>query len=85
MFKGYKRRVIVVKDTGSRLFDSAYFVVNESAGDEGVSDMVKEANRIIAEKAFSERARRPSYGFFAFALGLASASLLLAAAALFTA
>lgn len=85
MFKGYKRRVIVVKDTGSRLFDSAYFVVNESAGDEGVSDMVKEANRIIAEKGLSNKALRPSYGFFAFALGLASASLLLAAAALFAA
>lgn len=83
MFKGYKRRVIVLKDTGSKLFDSAYFIVNENVSGEGINDMVKEATRIIGEKDPSGHRIRSAGGFFAFSLGLASASLLLAAATLF--
>ena len=82
MFKGYKRRVIVVKDTGSKMFDCAYFVLNENVSGEGVNDMVKEAVSII--EAGRQKDYHPSFakGFFAFSLGLASASLLLACATL---
>ena len=48
--KGYQKRVIYLKNTGSHIFDEAYFVVSregESAVTKG--DMVVEANRIIEE------------------------------------
>ena len=82
MLKGYKRRVIVVKDTGSRMFDSAYFVLNEGVGEEGINDMVKEATRIIGEKSAHLGSAFFARGLFAFSLGLASASLFLALSAL---
>lgn len=48
MLKGCQRRIIMVKDTGSRYFDSAYFVIKSnlppSAHD---SDMLSEAHRMI--------------------------------------
>ena len=49
--RGYQRKVIFLKDTGSHLFDEAYFVVSRK-GEEaniGKSDMIFEANRIIKE------------------------------------
>lgn len=49
--RGYQRKVIFLKDTGSHLFDEAYFVVSRR-GEEaniGKSDMILEANRIIKE------------------------------------
>ena len=49
--RGYQRKVIFLKDTGSHLFDEAYFVVSRR-GEEaniGKCDMILEANRIIKE------------------------------------
>ena len=49
--RGYQRKVIFLKDTGSHLFDEAYFVVSRK-GEEasiGKGDMIFEANRIIKE------------------------------------
>ena len=49
--KGYQKKVIFLKNTGSHLFDEAYFVVSRQ-GEEaaiGQSDMILEANRIIRE------------------------------------
>ena len=52
MLKGCSRRIIMVKDTGSRYFDSAYFVLKSdlpvTCRD---SDMLSEARRMIAECA----------------------------------
>ena len=84
MFKGYKKRVIVVKDTGSRLFDSAYFIVNENVSGENVLDMVKEASRIIEEKGLKSSRSFSVSSLFAFSLGASLCSLCLAALALFT-
>ena len=81
MLKGYKRRVVVVKDTGSSMFDSAYFVLSEGVGEDRIDDMVKEASRIIGERGSQGKARLV-YALFSFSLGLASASLLLAVSAL---
>ncbi len=79
MYKGYKRKVIVVKDTGSRLFDSAYFIVREGADEGGIKDMVEEASRIINEKT-AENACPNSYKrFFSFSLGAAFCSVIFAA------
>lgn len=49
--RGCEKRVIYLKNTGSDLFDEAYFVVShvgEIAPSESL-DMVSEANRIIDE------------------------------------
>lgn len=49
--RGYQRKVIFMKNTGSSLFDEAYFVVSPSgeAAAKEQGDMVLEANRIISE------------------------------------
>jgi hypothetical protein len=49
--RGYQRKVIFLKDTGSRLFDEAYFVISRKGEEARVeqSDMIFEANRIIRE------------------------------------
>ena len=46
--RGYQRKVIFLKDTGSHLFDEAYFVVSRKGEDAGIGkgDMILEANRI---------------------------------------
>lgn len=49
--RGYQRKVIYVKNTGSRHFEEAYFVLRpEKEGNmPSKRSMVKEANRIIKE------------------------------------
>ena len=49
--RGYQKKVIFLKDTGSHLFDEAYFVVSREGEAAHIeqSDMVFEANRIIKE------------------------------------
>ncbi len=49
--RGYQKKVIFLKDTGSHLFDSAYFIVSKKGEEAQIdqSDMVYEANRIIKE------------------------------------
>ncbi len=54
--RGYQRKIIILKSTGSEHFDEAYFIVKSDA-DEGASrlDLVKEANRIIEENFGKKR------------------------------
>jgi len=49
--RGYQKKVIFLKDTGSHLFDEAYFVVSRRGEEAQIckSDMIFEANRIIKE------------------------------------
>lgn len=49
--RGYQKKVIFLKDTGSHIFDEAYFVVSREGEAAHIeqSDMVFEANRIIKE------------------------------------
>ena len=57
--RGYQKKVIFLKDTGSHLFDEAYFVVSRK-GDEAhieQSDMIYEANRIIRESFLDHESR----------------------------
>lgn len=57
--RGYQKKVIFLKDTGSHLFDEAYFVVSRQ-GEEAMvnkSDMIFEANRIIKESLGDREAR----------------------------
>jgi hypothetical protein len=52
--RGYQRKIIHLKNTGSYLFDEAYFVLSRDGEDLhiGEDDMVKEASRIIDEKNY---------------------------------
>ncbi len=48
--KGYQKRVIYLKNTGSQIFDEAlFFVKRDGAKNTEYNDMVIEANRIIDE------------------------------------
>jgi hypothetical protein len=53
--RGYQRKVIHIKNTGSYLFDEAYFVLSRDGEDLrlGEDDMVTEANRIINDKSYT--------------------------------
>ncbi len=57
--RGYQRRVIFLKNTGSALFEEAYFVMRSGENTESKSeaDMVSEATRIIEEN-FGKRKKR---------------------------
>lgn len=59
MVKGCVRRVIHLSSTDSRLFDEAYFIMNEGADTPPPTekDMVKEANRILVEALSAEERR----------------------------
>ena len=87
--RGSEKKVIYVKDTGSKLFEEAYFVlrrgVSESADGSDAADMVREASRIVEEGRFSypatarrARLRRAVTVFFA---GVATAMACLGALA----
>ncbi len=57
--RGYQKKVIFLKDTGSHLFDEAYFVMSSKGEDAAIeqSDMVFEANRIIKESLGDNESR----------------------------
>ena len=70
--RGYQKKVIFLKNTGSHLFDEAYFVMSregESAAS-GQFDMVLEANKIINESLGDnvQRGRGKERGFISFLL-----------------
>ena len=51
MLKGCQKKIIVMKNTGSPIFEEAYFILSENAQRAHTSerDMISEANRIIRE------------------------------------
>ena len=52
MIKGCQRRIIMVKDTNSKYFDSAYFVLrNDLEPSAKDSEMMSEARRMIGSYA----------------------------------
>ena len=57
MVKGYQKRVVFLKNTGSEFFDEAYFVVCDAEHTQSDADMISEANRIVDEAgvAFGQR------------------------------
>ena len=56
MVKGCQRRIIHLKNTGSVMFEEAYFILNDKyhADEKKSEDMVREANRIIEENLCRE-------------------------------
>ena len=66
MVRGYQKRIICLKNTKSRYFDEAYFVVKEDSTNSGVphSELVEEANRIIDENYSEGEVILSSVGFW---------------------
>lgn len=57
MFKGCQRKIIMLKNTGSGIFDEAYFVIKENAtisNRVSENDMIAEANKILNENKLSD-------------------------------
>jgi len=70
--RGYQKKVIFLKNTGSHYFDEAYFVMS-SEGESAASnqfDMVLEANKIISESLGDSipEGRGKERGFISFLL-----------------
>ncbi len=83
--RGYQKRIIHLKHTGSHLFDEAYFVISPSAQTRGDPDMISEANRIIEDSIGAERkfTQNTASGFlYPFLLG-AAVSIICFSAVLF--
>ena len=49
MIKGAQKRIVVVKNTDSRIFSEAHFVLKEGGKGESNEDLLSEAKRIISE------------------------------------
>lgn len=78
MIKGCQKKIIMINDTGSDVFDQAYFIVKDNENDRKLSktDMIREANRIIEENLLGAyfcgsktNGRKKEYGRFVFFLG----------------
>ncbi|MBQ8207805.1 MAG: hypothetical protein IJZ89_03620 [Clostridia bacterium] len=94
MFKGCRKQMIVLRGTGSEIFDEAYFVLKNSGegkaqrySSEGErTAMLLEANRILEENRLGEKRHSGSYYalryalFFLGGLLLGSGSILLSLA-----
>ena len=75
MIKGCSRRMIVLKDTGSELFDEAYFMLKSGKLPKkpgGEKDFIAEASKGVADasseiKPAAKSSRKPAFflGFFA--------------------
>ena len=83
--RGSEKKIIYVRDTGSRIFEEAYFVIRRGICDEesrpSENDMVREAARIVAENgsvypATARRSRRKAK-ILSFLAGAAAASALI--------
>lgn len=55
MVKGCQRRIILLRGTGSGMFEEAYFILKPEKANAPEQLMIAEANRIIAEHAASPR------------------------------
>lgn len=87
--RGSEKRVIFVRDTGSRIFEEAYFIlrkgVSESDSPPSADEMVREAQRIVRESGstYPAAARRRKLGgrALSFLAGAASAGALIGGSA----
>lgn len=78
--RGYQKKVIYLKNTGSRHFEEAYFILREDTAKANLTgaDMIDEANRIIKENFEKERRgfiSSKKWYIVAFFVGCAVASL----------
>lgn len=73
MIKGCHKNIVFLKDTGSKLFDEAYFILKPDAIGKEEGDIILEANKIvnrICPENFNEKEKRGRFGkAVAFILG----------------
>lgn len=70
MVKGCQRRIVMLRGTGSGMFEEAYFILKPEKTDLPEQLMIVEANRIIAEHALAETPKRKTDRHARFAHGL---------------
>ncbi len=59
MVRGCQKKIIYLKNTGSEMFDEAYFIMSDRCSDESEEcDMVKEASRILGECSTHKEKKR---------------------------
>lgn len=77
MIKGCKKNLVVMKNIGSDYIDEAYFILKSElpAGAAG-ADIVKEANRIIAEYRTGKKRKHLPFSLTSFVLGAIAASVI---------
>ena len=84
--RGYQKKIVCLKNTGSSVFEEAYFVIKEDREENKKDfskkrDFIKEANRIIEENTdfyFYKRKREKIFkNAIIFGVGFLSASLML--------
>ena len=80
--RGSEKKIIYVKDTGSRIFEEAYFVIRRGMDEEdsrpSENDMVREATRLVtqsgADYPATRRRRRLRTKILFFLAGAAAAT-----------
>ncbi|MBR6513269.1 MAG: hypothetical protein IKT46_00405 [Clostridia bacterium] len=74
IYKGCEKRMIMIKNTGSELFEEAYFILStKKSSDVTSDDMIKEANRIVSENDISLPApKKPKSHITGYILGFLS-------------
>ena len=72
VYKGCEKRMIMLKNTGSDLFEEAYFILNTKRSSQvSTCDMIKEANRIIADnQMIPKREEKQRAPLFLYLLGV---------------
>ncbi len=79
MLRGYQKRVVYLKNTGSEIFKEAYFIIEDEKNTSSISTrkLVDEANRIIDENFYEKRRKifKRAIPFLAFFAGIALSSL----------
>ncbi|MBR7184421.1 MAG: hypothetical protein IKD37_02310 [Clostridia bacterium] len=82
MVKGCQRRIILLRETGSAIFEEAYFLVKPEQADASEQRMIAEANRIIEENLITRsrtgRRRKSAWqqGLWHYAAGVCSGGAL---------
>lgn len=59
--KGYQKKMIVLKNVDSEIFDEVQFILRSDPKGAGYSDIIKEAERIISESTFKEVPERSPF------------------------
>ncbi len=81
MVKGCQRQIVLLRGTGSELFEEAYFILKPEKANLPQARMITEANRIIEENTLrgkrqaNFRGRRPGERLLFFLLGLLSGGI----------
>ena len=88
MVKGYQRKMICVKQTGSEWFEEAYFLLRQDKAEAPYDEecLLREANRIVSEQkddSYRPTVRTAQQRLFWSLLGAATAFLLCAILFLF--